>query len=455
VFLNGNLNFNGNYVAANDFSFYVGFGASSGDELNIAYSTIDLYYRWEYSKDKVLDAASTEGSLIRMYHNGLYTKHSDDTYCVIEAPAVDGGTFQKITMKLSEWNCEYRLAEEHDIITDTLLFMEPTTTNTCGNYTCNMGEYKDYGEDCTITINSHFANIGFTSGGSMTNCYGSGKLILKNRSQASARIEMGASSTVDLNNMDVDYVHINGPGIPYSVSGGADIGTPPSTGWEFTGSSSSNRLYWVGGYGNWNYPGHWSFQSGGAPNTCNRIPSAETTVVFDENSGLDGGRVDISQGDNVECDSMIWTNILSPALFFDSYSRLTVHGSLQLLPTMTISKYSEDYGIALYFSSHRAKETVMTYGVNIPMPVYLVGTGTWTLGDQLILTDGTTDYNLYFSGGNIDLSGAYLKCRDFINLNIIYYIDYTSGKLNISDAIIDVFSWQYINNDIADRKSVV
>lgn len=51
----------------------------------------------------------------------------------------------------------------------------------------------------------------------------------------------------------------------------------------FSSVLGSQTLYWVGGSGNFNDPGHWSLSSGGP--SANRIPDSRTDVLFNDNSG--------------------------------------------------------------------------------------------------------------------------------------------------------------------------
>ena len=48
------------------------------------------------------------------------------------------------------------------------------------------------------------------------------------------------------------------------------------------GFTNAQTFYWVGGPGYWNDINHWSFTSGGS--LANAIPSANSNVVFDNNS---------------------------------------------------------------------------------------------------------------------------------------------------------------------------
>ncbi|WAC42517.1 immunoglobulin domain-containing protein [Pedobacter sp. SL55] len=53
---------------------------------------------------------------------------------------------------------------------------------------------------------------------------------------------------------------------------------------------SQQTMYWFGGAGNWNDLSHWSFQSGGGVHPTlglpSSVPTADTHVIFDGNSGL-------------------------------------------------------------------------------------------------------------------------------------------------------------------------
>jgi len=52
---------------------------------------------------------------------------------------------------------------------------------------------------------------------------------------------------------------------------------------------SQQTMYWIGGAGNWSDLSHWSFQSGTqGPTQPSSVPTSNTHVIFDANSGLNG-----------------------------------------------------------------------------------------------------------------------------------------------------------------------
>src|SRR5690606_25078338 len=57
-------------------------------------------------------------------------------------------------------------------------------------------------------------------------------------------------------------------------------------------ANAQQTMYWFGGAGNWSDLSHWSFQSGGGMHPTlglpSSIPTADTHVIFDANSGLNG-----------------------------------------------------------------------------------------------------------------------------------------------------------------------
>ena len=54
---------------------------------------------------------------------------------------------------------------------------------------------------------------------------------------------------------------------------------------------TGSTVYWVGGEGNWSdAENHWAAESGGEPSVSN-LPDSTTSVVFDENSGLENDDV--------------------------------------------------------------------------------------------------------------------------------------------------------------------
>jgi len=85
----------------------------------------------------------------------------------------------------------------------------------------------------------------------------------------------------------------------------------------------AGTMYWVGGDGSWSDANHWSVNSGGDPNAS--IPGINDDVIFDANSGLTSGTVNVysntSANSLVVNDDLVFTlrSGSKNVLVFDSY----------------------------------------------------------------------------------------------------------------------------------------
>lgn len=150
----------------------------------------------------------------------------------------------------------------------------------------------------------------------------------------------------------------------------------------------ANR-YWVGGTGNWTDDiNHWATSSGGSPGLGN-LPTPTDDVFVDANSGFgSGGAISLDGGR--ECHDFISNSGHSYTI--DSGNALDVYGSLTLEAGVTFdSSYVDFYSVDI-------NETITSSGVELPY-IDFYGTGSWTLQDNLVISNlfyqnnGTFDAN--------------------------------------------------------------
>ena len=203
------------------------------------------------------------------------------------------------------------------------------------------------------------------------------------------------------------------------------------------------RLYWVGGSGNWDDVNHWSNVSGGK--SSGATPTRDITVVFDDNSGLDYAIVNINV--QAHCDSMLWKMASSTATLSVSYflyaapSVLNIGGSLLLPPGLQLCNVSVYQSGTITFTSARPSETIITNGVVFErLSVTFDGTGGWKLTDLLNIRTYSDDlYHFNFTSGNLDLSNTTLNIAG----NFSSATGNSTRTLNIAGATIEANSWTY------------
>src|ERR1700751_3081126 len=89
----------------------------------------------------------------------------------------------------------------------------------------------------------------------------------------------------------------------------------------------AQKLYWVGGSGNFNDPNHWSQQSGGIGGA--KTPTATDDVYFDENSFSDKSVISFIGASQVH--DFIFTKY-TPTVIFSGLQneKITINGNVQL-----------------------------------------------------------------------------------------------------------------------------
>ena len=197
--------------------------------------------------------------------------------------------------------------------------------------------------------------------------------------------------------------------------------------------AQTNR-YWVGNGGdsNWGTAANWSTESGGTENPA--VPAATDTVIFDANSFTADGQT-VTLGAARTCVNMIWENLTFRPVFDMQTFGLTINGSLELHPNVSITAGATG---TITFGGPGTGKTITTSNVNIPRPVtFNNNSAGWIVQDSLKMTNGVTNYNLTLTNGDLNLNGNYLRCGAFNggNAATIY--------LNIANSTIDANTWSY------------
>ncbi|MFZ4796988.1 MAG: PKD domain-containing protein [Bacteroidia bacterium] len=208
-------------------------------------------------------------------------------------------------------------------------------------------------------------------------------------------------------------------------------------GWNINAVPTTN-FYWVGGTGNWNDKNHWALTSGGTPGAC-PIPSQTDNVFFDVNSFTAANQT-VTINTTANCLSMSWNNVNFPRI--NGGNELNIYGSMTL-----DSKLSWQHSGWTYFRSNITGNTVNTKGILLTNIQYL-GTGEWTLGDNLRATHVYVNSGSFISGGKtITLSGNFycwtgaitsvnLTGTDTITVGNEFRIYTNNFTLNMGNAVV-------------------
>lgn len=169
----------------------------------------------------------------------------------------------------------------------------------------------------------------------------------------SAILVMPATATVEVSNVVISNIQATG-GATFTAVNSSDNGG--NSGWNFT--SNAIDLFWVGGSGDWNDRNHWSFTSGGEGGDC--VPSFNSNVFFDENSGFTGDADTISLSSDAFCNNIQFEGaIAAPTLTFNASGvYLNIYGSSIWQVGMTVHT-------SIYFQNSNKPKTIKSNGVFI------------------------------------------------------------------------------------------
>ncbi|HTA61225.1 MAG TPA: SprB repeat-containing protein, partial [Bacteroidia bacterium] len=168
----------------------------------------------------------------------------------------------------------------------------------------------------------------------------------------------------------------------------------------------AQKLYWVGGSGNFNDPNHWSLQSGGVGGT--KTPTASDDVYFDENSFRGKSVINIIGG--ATCRDLIFSDYVTPTILNGTQNeKLIIGGDIKLSPYMD----NQFFGAIQLVSSKT--NTQANFGIStLKGNLYFDGTGSWDVG-----TISTADNaEVHFNSGKANLINSAVNSGSiFISAN--------------------------------------
>ena len=235
---------------------------------------------------------------------------------------------------------------------------------------------------------------------------------------------------------------------------------------NYANAQTNQRYYWVGGGINnyWGTIGNWSNTSGGMPAVgITNAPTNVNTVIFDQNSFLNGDTVIIIDG-AVQCDSLIVQNCTKKPYFNfanNTQNNISINGSMFLQKGTILSGYNIPI---IKFVSSRAEETLFTDSLTINGNILLHGgiNTVWNLDgytqfNEISIVDGafnvlgndlyvTSNFsyngnaNVNLRGKNI-IGGSYFLVGngniDLDSINIYAHFSYNgNGNVEMSNATI-------------------
>jgi gliding motility-associated-like protein len=157
----------------------------------------------------------------------------------------------------------------------------------------------------------------------------------------------------------------------------------------------AQKLYWVGGSGNFNDAAHWSLQSGGVGGA--KTPAATNDVCFDENSFT--GTVIINFIGNTQVHDLIFTKY-TPAVILQGLQneKITINGDVQLNSYID-NRFAGD----VWFNSNKPNTSVAFELTKFKGNIYFNGNTQWQINGDVATTTNAT---IYFKKGVFNLSNA-------------------------------------------------
>lgn len=217
-------------------------------------------------------------------------------------------------------------------------------------------------------------------------------------------------------------------GATFTAENSADLGN--NVGWTIT-PKANNKLYWVGGSGNWNDPSNWAVSSGGMGGSC--VPTAADDVIFDQNSFPAPGAVVSIDIDNAYCRSMDWTGSTGmPSLSGSFEKNLHVFGSLTFISDMLLSFEGD-----VFFESNSTDNSITSAGKQFANNVTFDGQGSWLLNDSLNVVR-----SVFFDKGNLNTNDQVMTFERFISeRDTKRSLQLGNSKINIRSADYNYLYW--------------
>lgn len=183
------------------------------------------------------------------------------------------------------------------------------------------------------------------------------------------------------------------------------------------GFTNAQTFYWVGGSGYWNDINHWSFTSGGS--LANAIPSANSNVVFDNNSASSsftihalhsfGFKSITAQNTAFKIDIIGSPNVdltVNGDVTLNEHFFLKLNGNIELSPTAP----------AIYqFSANKLNNNIyVSSNVNVELGTLSTSKSVFLNGSMSLENSSIIANTISLSGNNFDFKNVYFKSENFI-----------------------------------------
>ena len=163
------------------------------------------------------------------------------------------------------------------------------------------------------------------------------------------------------------------------------------------------KLYWVGGSGNFNDAAHWSLHSGGVGGV--KIPSISDDVYFDENSFIVESVINFVG--KAEVNAFVFSPY-TPKVIFEGQQRdrITINGELKLNAFID-NHFAGD----IWLTSSQQNTSVYFSAAQIKGNIYFKGKTNWAFEGNLLAADDAT---VYFSRGTFNLTNTAIYSGNLI-----------------------------------------
>ena len=184
------------------------------------------------------------------------------------------------------------------------------------------------------------------------------------------------------------------------------------------GYANAQTFYWVGGSGYWNDINHWSFTSGGS--LANTIPSANSNVVFDNNSASSsftihalhsfGFKSITVQNTAFNIDIIGSPNVdlsVNGDVTLNEHFFLKLNGKIELSPASS----------AIYqFSGNKLNNNIyISSNSSVELGTLSTSKSVFLNGNMSLLNSSIISNTISLSGDNFDFKNVYLQSENFIS----------------------------------------
>ncbi len=205
----------------------------------------------------------------------------------------------------------------------------------------------------------------------------------------------------------------------------------------------AQKLYWVGGSGNFNDPAHWSYTSNGLGGA--KTPALTDDVYFDEYSFKSNSVINIISG--ATCHHLIFADNTAPIILSGTQNeKLTISGDVKFNPYIDNQFLGETH-----LTSSSANTSVLFSSSKIKGNLFFDGLTNWNLKTLL----GSDNSIFYFNNGKVILNNSSIFTGSIIVKDNVV-IDGTQTVLNaknklwLNDGAVLVNHGVYIEAPIED-----